>query len=74
MCEFGISCNNLLATPMCDSGESKLALVGVLTISAPKALNTSTYQRQEVLMSLKFLKRGHLFNTSSLIYEYHEYS
>ena len=46
MWEFGISCNNLLATPMWDSGESKLALVGVLTISAPRARNTSTWEIQ----------------------------
>ena len=31
-----------LATPICDSAELKAALVGVLTISAPNARNTST--------------------------------
>jgi hypothetical protein len=32
-----------LATPMCDSGESKAASVGVRMISAPKAFSTSTF-------------------------------
>ena len=43
MCELGISCLRRWATPMWDSGESKLALVGVRTISAPSARNTSTW-------------------------------
>lgn len=39
---MGISFLSLHATPTCDSGESNLALVGVLTISAPRARRTST--------------------------------
>ena len=43
MWEFLISWLSLRATPMCDSGESKAASVGVRMISAPSAFRTSTY-------------------------------
>lgn len=49
MCELGISLRSRAATPMCDSGESKLALVGVLTISAPRARKMSTWQIKQML-------------------------
>ena len=43
MCEFGISLFSRRATPMCDSGLSNAASVGVRMISAPSALSTSTF-------------------------------
>lgn len=46
MWELGISFFNLHATPICDSGSSKLALVGVLTISAPNAFRMFTYKQR----------------------------
>ena len=43
MMELGISASSLCATEMWDSGESQLAEVGVLTISAPSALSVATF-------------------------------
>lgn len=56
MCERGISFIRRRATPICDSGESKLALVGVLTISAPNALSTSTWwqTQEQFLVNLEY--------------------
>lgn len=54
MCEFLISWFSRRATPMCDSGESKAASVGVRMISAPSALSTST------LNEFKHEKQGDL--------------
>jgi hypothetical protein len=42
MMEFGSWLFSLWATEMWDSGESKVADVGVRTISAPRARKTST--------------------------------
>ncbi len=42
MMEFGISWQSLWATEMWLSGESKVAEVGVRTISAPRARRVST--------------------------------
>lgn len=49
MCALGISFFSLHATPTWDSGESNLAVVGVLTISAPRALRTSTCKKKNRL-------------------------
>lgn len=43
MWELGSSWLRRLATPMCDSGESKDASVGVRMISAPSAFSTATF-------------------------------
>ena len=47
ICEFLISWFSRRATPMCDSGESKAASVGVRMISAPSAFSTSTFISDE---------------------------
>ena len=39
MCELGICACRRLATPICDSGASHAASVGVRMISAPRALS-----------------------------------
>ena len=47
MWELGISFFRRQATPTWDSGESKRALVGVRTISAPSARSTSTWGHRD---------------------------
>ena len=59
--ERGISSISRFATPIWDSGESKLALVGVRTISAPRAFNTSTWHKKN---NLHYWKMQYNVNTA----------
>ena len=50
MCELGVSCCNLRAIDMCESGASHAASVGVLIISALRYVSYYDMDKQTIII------------------------